>query len=704
MFRRLLKRSLSLLALSAFFLSQLSSAAEQAPQSHDLVVYGGTSAGVIAAVQAKRMGKTAIIVGPDEHLGGLSSGGLGWTDSGRKDTIGGLSRDFYHRVWQHYQEPVAWKWQKREAFGNRGQGTPAIDGENRTMWVFEPHVAEAVFEELVKEHEIPVVRGERLDREKGVKKTGDRLTSITMLSGKTYQGKAFIDATYEGDLMAAAGVSYTVGRESNGQYGESLNGVQKAQNKHNHRFVVAVDPYKTPGDPNSGFVWGVHGGDPGEDGDGDKRMQAYCYRMCMSNIPENSVPFPKPTDYDEATYELLFRNFEAGDLRFPMKPDMLPNGKTDTNNNCAFSTDAIGLNYDYPEASYEERERILAAHESYQKGLMWSLANHPRVPEKIRTEMAKWGLAKDEFTDNGNWPHQIYVREARRLVGDYVQTEKDCRRIRVCEDSVGLGSYNMDSHNVQRYVTPEGHAQNEGDVQVSPGGPYAISYRSLVPKKGEVANLLVPVCLSSSHIAYGSIRMEPVFMILGQSAATAAMMAVDQNIPVQDVRYDDLRKRLVSEGQVLDIPANIPPAVAPIQASSLPGVVVDDDAAKLTGAWSAGTSIGPWVGSGYLHDGDVDKEGKKAVYSATLKPGRYEVRLSYSPHSNRASNVPVIIRSADGEQRKTVNQKSPPKIDKTFVSLGAYRFDGSGTVEISTAGTNGHVIIDAVQFLPINEN
>ena len=692
-----------LLAACIAFSQAISANAQTADSpSYDLVVYGGTSAGVIAAVQAKRMGKTAVIVGPDKHLGGLSSGGLGYTDSGRKETIGGLSRDFYHRVYEHYQDPAAWKWQKREEFGNRGQGTPALDGENRTMWVFEPSVAEAVFDELVKEFEIPVHREEWLDRKQGVKKSGDCITAITTLSGKTFRGKMFIDATYEGDLMAAAGVTYTVGREPNAQYGESLNGVQ-IKNSKSHRFVVKVDPYKVPGDPASGLVAHVHGDGPGRDGEGDKRVQAYCYRMCMSNVPANSVPFPKPADYDEADYELLFRNFEAGDMRLPLKPDMLPNGKTDTNNNCAFSTDGLGLNYDYPEASYEEREQILANHRSYQQGLMWSLANHPRVPQQIRDRMAPWGLAKDEFVDSGNWPHQIYVREARRMVGDYVQTEQDCRRQRICEDSVGLGSYNMDSHNTQRYVTPEGTVQNEGDVQVSPGGPYAISYRALVPQKGETANLLVPICLSSSHIAYGSIRMEPVFMILGHSAATAAAMAIDGEIAVQDVPYAQLREKLLADGQVLDIPAGTPPSQGGIKLSSLKGVVVDDVDATLHGAWGGGTTVGPWVEAGYRHDNDEFKGEKSATFKAKLTPGRYEVRFAYSPHGNRATNVPVIVRHADGARRVSINQKQVPKIDKTFVSLGTFRFDKEGVVEVLTEMTNGHVIIDAVQFLPVQE-
>ena len=274
----------------------------------------------------------------------------------------------------------------------------------------------------------------------------------------------------------------------------------------------------------------------------------------MSNVAQNRVSFPKPENYDESRYELLLRNFEAGDLRLPLKPDMMPNGKTDTNNNCAVSTDYIGQNYSYPEASYEQRERIIGRHVSYQQGFMWTLANHPRVPQNIRDQMSRWGLARDEFVDNGHWPHQIYVREARRMVSSYVMTELDCRRDKKTPHSVGMGSYNMDSHNVMRYVTPEGYVQNEGDVQVSPGGSYQISYMSIMPRRAEGTNLLVPVCVSSSHIAYGSIRMEPVFMVLGQSAATAAVLAIEANIAVQDLDYDILRQRLLDNGQVLESP------------------------------------------------------------------------------------------------------------------------------------------------------
>jgi hypothetical protein len=522
---------------------------------YDLVIYGGTSAAVICAVQAKRMGKTAVIVCPDRHLGGLSSGGLGWTDTGNKAVIGGLSRDFYHRVWKHYQQPEAWRWQRAEDYGNRGQGTPAIDGQERTMWIFEPHVAEKIFEDYVAEYQIPVHRDQWLDRDSGVEKDGPRIKSITMLNGQQYRGRVFIDATYEGDLMAAAEVSYTVGREPNSLYGETLNGVQKARAV-KHQFEHKIDPYVVPGDPTSGLLPRVHDGDPGRDGEGDHRVQAYNFRVCLTTVPENRLPFPKPEGYDPQQYEILLRTLLAGSRHVFGKFDPVPNSKTDTNNHGPFSTDNIGMNYDYPEASYERRREIFDEHRVYQQGYFYFLCNDPRVPEDVRRRMSQWGLAKDEFLDHGHWPHQMYIREARRMVADFVVTENHLRRAAPTPRSVGMGSYNMDSHNVQRYVARDedgtAYVRNEGDIQVNPGGPYPIDYGSMTPKRGECANLLVPVCVSSSHIAYGSIRMEPVFMILGQSAATAAAMAIDRQIAVQDVDYAALRERLLQDRQVLE--------------------------------------------------------------------------------------------------------------------------------------------------------
>jgi hypothetical protein len=517
-----------------------------AEREYDVVIYGGTPGGVSAAVQTARLGKTVVLIEPGRHLGGMTSGGLGATDIGNKAAIGGIAREFYRRVRKHYQDDASWKYEKRADFKG-----PGHDPKEDAAWTFEPHVAEAIFNDLLREHKVPVILGRRLDLAKGVTKDGARIVAIGMETGETFRGRVFIDATYEGDLMAKAGVSYHVGREANSVYGETLNGVQ-VKNATHHQFVKKIDPYVKPGDPSSGLVPRVQAGPPGRDGDGDRRVQAYNFRLCATDRPENRRPWPKPDNYDENQYELLLRNFEAGDLRLPWNPILMPNRKTDANNNFAFSTDDIGTNYDYPDGDYATRAKVWKEHVDYQKGLMWTLANHPRVPESVRKHFRTWGLAKDEFADSDNWPHQLYVREARRMVGAYVMTEQNCRGRRRAEDSVGLAAYTMDSHNVQRYVTKDGHVLNEGDVQVGGFPPYPIAYGALVPKAAQCDNLLVPVCLSASHISYGSIRMEPVFMVLGQSAATAAVLAIEDKVAVQKVEYAKLRERLLRDKQVLD--------------------------------------------------------------------------------------------------------------------------------------------------------
>ena len=529
----------------------------------DVVIYGGTSAGVTAAVQAKKMGRSVVIVCPDKHLGGLSSGGLGFTDTGDKAVIGGLAREFYHRVWLHYDQPEAWTQQKREEYGNKGQGTPAIDGAERTMWIFEPHVAEQIFEDFIKENQIPVYRDEWLDRAKGVTKDGARITAITMLSGKTFAGKMFIDATYEGDLMATAGVEFTVGREAQSKYNEKWNGVQVGVLHHRHNFGAVkakLSPYVVPGDPASGVLPLISTQPPGIYGAGDDKVQAYCFRMCLTDRPENRIAFPKPAGYDPQRYELLARIYAAGWRETFEKFDPIPNHKTDTNNHGPLSTDNIGANYAYPNGDYATRARIVQEHQAYQQGWLYFIAHDPRVPAKVQAEMQRWGLPQDEFKDNGGWSHQLYIREARRMIGRYVMTENELLKRRPTPESVGMGSYGMDSHNVQRYITPEGYVQNEGDIGVSTKGPYAIAFGALVPQAGQADNLLVPVCVSSSHIAYGSIRMEPVFMILGQSAATAACLALDGGTTVQDVSYDKLRARLLADKQVLEATPALKPA------------------------------------------------------------------------------------------------------------------------------------------------
>jgi hypothetical protein len=677
-------------------------------RNYDVVIYGGTSAALSAAVQVVRMGKTVAIVCPDKHLGGLSSGGLGFTDTGNKAVIGGLAREFYHHVWEYYQRPGAWVHQKQTEYGNKGQGTPAIDGAQRTMWIFEPHVAEAVFEQWVRENAIPVFRDQWLDREKGVTKDQGRITSITMTNGDTYTGRVFLDATYEGDLMAAAGVQYHVGRESVATYNEEFNGVQTGVLHHRHHFGVLpkpISPFVVPGDPTSGVLPRISKDPPGEKGAGDAKVQAYCYRMCLTQHEPNRVPFPKPAGYDPKQYELMLRIFEAGWRETFDKFDPIPNLKTDTNNHGPMSTDNIGMNYGYPEATYERRQEILQEHITYQQGWLYFIANDPRVPDDVRTEMAKWGLAKDEFTDNGNWPHQIYVREARRMVGLFVMTQNELQKTKPTPDSVGMGSYTIDSHNIQRYITPEGYVQNEGDIGVSTKGPYQIAYQSLVPKREQCTNLLVPVCVSSSHIAFGSIRMEPVFMILGQSAATAAVMAIEAESTVQDVPYDRLRERLVTSGQILEYTGLVPEGGKPgIEPAKLPGMVMDDSQAKFVGVWGTSAATPGYIGSGYAHDGNEGKGTKEMVFDFPIKEsGQYEVRFGYTALANRATNVPVVVSASDGDHRYTVNEQRKPAVEGALHKLGVHSFLAGRTarVVVYTNGTDGYVVVDAVQLVPL---
>lgn len=682
---------------------------------YDIVVYGGTAAAVTAAVQAKQMGQTVVIVSPDIHLGGLSSGGLGWTDSGRKEVVGGLAKSFYQRVYHHYQDPSAWTLQERKAYGNRAQGHRASDDEDATMWVFEPHVAEQIFDGFVSENQIEVVRDAWLNREKGVVVHDGRIQSIRTLDGKTYRGKQFIDATYEGDLIAAAGVDTTYGREGISDYNEPHAGVQTGVLHHSHHFDVLskrVDPYIVHGDPTSGVIPLVSVEPPGEFGSADKRVQAYCFRTCMTNHEPNRVPWPKPDGYDPAMYEIMIRCFDAGWKNVFNKFDPLPNFKTDTNNHGPVSFDNIGMNYDYPDASYERRREIIAQHEFYQKGLLYFIANDPRVPEDIQQRMRSWGLAKDEFTDNGNWPHQIYVREARRMVGHFVMTENHLRKNLETPESVGMGSYSIDSHNTQRYITPEGYLQNEGDLGVSTNGPYEIAMGALLPKADQCQNLTVPVAVSSTHAAFGSIRMEPVFMVLGQSAATISALANDSGTSVQNVPYEVVQRRLIRDRQILQTPEGlaVKPKTVSIAVNQLPGITIDDESCIRTGHWTGSRSSSGYVGHGYLHNNnDTDLTSTAEFRVKVPEEGIYEIRLIYPPNKNRARNAPVTVTHADGKKTMLVNQQL--KLDagsagENSLSLGRFRFNDThpASVQISDEATDGYVVVDAVNWLLIESS
>ncbi len=504
---------------------------------HDIVVYGDSSGAVVAAISAKREGRSVVWVNPTSFPGGMSSSGLGATDFlSYRSTFGGIASEFYDGVAKAY-------------------GTNFVRS-------FEPHIGKQVFEKMIADAGIKVVYNELLDRTpgKGVLMEGKRIKSITMLSGRTYQGKMFIDATYVGDLMAAAGVTYTVGREPENQYGEDMAGVRRGDTnprvhygqKDKDHFVKAVDPYVIAGNPASGLLPHIHHLKDLKNGQGDKKIQAYNYRVCLTTDPNNRIPIEKPIGYREIDHELLLRNFDAGDMRLPALVEPLADGKkVDWNNMHAVGSDYPGANWDYPEASYERRREIEKEHETYIRGFLWTMANNPRVPESIRKRTASYGLPKDEFTDNGGWPWMIYIREARRMVGDYVTNQLDCSGVRKASDPVGLGSFGMDSHCVQHIVTDKGTVQNEGVIWRTPPRPYGISYRSIVPRRGECENLYSPICLSASHVAHGSIRMEPVFMVLSQSAAMAAGMAIDRNLSVQEVPYDALREKLEAAKQIV---------------------------------------------------------------------------------------------------------------------------------------------------------
>lgn len=672
----------------------------------DIVVFGGTSSGVAAAVQARRMGKSVVIAEWTQHLGGLTTGGLGATDIGNKGAIGGIAREFYEQIATYYTQPEAWKWEQPHlsaalSSGQERGSDPLVEKTGRaTKWTFEPSVAMSIYQRWLKDAGVTVYLGEKLTE---VRKTGARIVEFTTETGRTFRGKIYIDASYEGDLMAKSGVSYNVGREANTTYGEQINGVRAETPA--HQFQVEVDPYVKAGDPASGLLPFIQPGDGGRPGEGDKSVQAYNFRLCMTRTEANRVPWTeiKPESYDEQQFELLARYLEVRErmgqpakVGALMNPVMMPNDKTDTNNNGAFSTDFIGANQAYPEAGYTTRERIAHEHEDYTKGFLYFLATSPRVPAALHEEMNQWGLARDEFTDNGNFPTQMYVREARRMISDYVMTEADCRWQRQCEDPVGLGAYNMDSHNCQRIVK-DGFVRNEGDVQEGVAGPYPVSYRSIIPQAAQAENLLVPVCLAATHIAYGSIRMEPVFMSMGQSAATAAVLAIDDQTTVQKVDYAKLQARLLQDGQILVWTGPARRVAAP--APKLDGLVVDDTDAKKTGEWKTGAMAETRrVGTGYIHDNNEHKGACAARWTPEIPDeGEYELVLHFPPNGNRATNVPVTIETGGKTITKTVNERD----ESGTAALGTFRLAAgkSVSVTVSNRDTNGYVVVDGLQLL-----
>ena len=636
----------------------------------DICIYGGSSAGVIAAYTAKKMNKTVLLIEPGNRLGGLSSGGLGYTDIGNKYAVTGLALDFYRRLGKHYGK--------------------------FEQWIFEPSAAEAAFKQYIKEGNVDVLYQHQLA---DATKENGNITSITVQhatnnSKQTIKAKVYIDCTYEGDLMAKAGVSYTVGREANSQYGETYNGVQL---RDKHQFVDGIDPYKTPGKPESGLLWGISPERVDAQGAGDKKVQAYNFRICLTSNAANKIEITQPAGYDASRYELLLRVLEKEPNRpfnLILKPDIMPNQKTDINNNGPFSTDMIGMNYDYPEAGYKRRAEIQKEHELYIKGLLYFIGHDSRMPGHLRNEMLKWGYPKDEYVEYGNWSPQMYVREARRMIGQYVMTQANCEGREVVKDGVGMAAYTMDSHNCQRIVIEKDGmkmVKNEGDVQIGGFGPYPIAYGSIVPKETECKNLFVPVCLSATHIAYGSIRMEPVFMVLGQSSAVAASMAIEKKSSVQGIDVASLQATLKSN---------------PLVNGSTPEIFVDNDdkeSTQITGDWTVvkfrgyGPSLlttNPGQKASVRFTPTVDKEGYYQVYSYFL-PG----------YPSASKKTVVTIFDGTSEKKVPINLASVKVQGQTsgeWINLGRYKLPKGkkAHVTITTDEADGAVVADALLFKP----
>jgi len=636
-------------------------------QQYDVCVYGGTSAGVIAAYTAAKLHKTVILIEPGKHLGGLTAGGLGYTDIGNKYAISGISRDFYRRIGQHYGK--------------------------FEQWIFEPHVAEDLFNTYIKEAHVPVLL--QYGIVSAEKKDGwltaitvENTASPTASTGKTIKAKMFLDCSYEGDLVAKAGVQYIVGREANSTYNETYNGVQ-LQDK--HQFPDGVSPYKIPGDPTSGVLWGISTAALAEHGSGDNKEQTYNFRICLTSDAANKIDITRPDGYDSTKYELLLRLIEKNNPKTIdgfLKVDHMPDNKTDINNNGAFSTDMIGMNYQYPEAGFAERQQIQAAHELYTKGLLYFIGHDERMPANLRRQMLQWGYPKDEYVDNNHWSPQMYIREARRMVGAYVMTQANCESREVVTDGVGMAAYTMDSHNAERIIV-NGMVKNEGDVQIGGFGPYPVSYRSLIPKATDCKNLYVPVCLSASHIAYGSIRMEPVFMVLAEASAAAACQAIDAKQAVQDVDVVKVQALLKSN---------------PLMDGSTPEVLIDNDDSlhiELTGNWQRKTNGG--YGPSWLL-ADENTTGSVVFKPQIKQAGKYTV-YTYIPSIDKAAKQTKYVffnGSTSGNINISSNIKAEGQTSGEWILLGTFTLPAGNkaSVTITAANADGITSADAILFVP----
>lgn len=627
-------------------------------------IYGGSSASVTAAYSAAHEGCDVTLICPDVTIGGMTTGGLGQTDIGNKQAVIGLARQFYRKLGAHYGK--------------------------LEQWIFEPHVAEEILTGYLDNPKIKVMTGYRLD---GVVKKGVKIVSITChaLDGATVTIEAdqFIDCTYEGDLMAKAGVSYHVGREGNEVYGETWNGSQLLDQ---HQFPDGVDPFVVPGHPESGLLWGIGSRTLKPDGTGDDCVQAYNYRICLTDVPENMLPIERPENYDSTKYDLLVRLFEAQpamrDINHYFIWSRMPNRKTDINNKGAFSTDMIGMNHAYPEATWEQRDSIIEAHKAYTLGLLYFCRTDPNVPEEIRNFIKRWGLPKDEYVRTNHWTHQLYVRESRRMIGEYVETQRDVEQDVVVEDGIGYAAYGMDSHNCERLVIEKDGklmVKNEGDVQKHVPNPYPISYRALTPKREECVNLLVPVCLSASHIAYGSIRMEPVFLELGQVCGLAAARA-GAGGRVQDVDVKQLQDILVND-----------PYLDGKEADTL----IDEDSECIAGKenWEVVEGRGAY-GRTYLKYAGTPEENHLIYRIPDSLDGTYDV---YTFQQNDGCDLTLFTVEVDGTVNEVVFDRRDLQVEGQtsgeWVKLGTYSLKKNKPGSIRFESEGGDIHADGVLFV-----
>lgn len=664
-----------IILLLSVILTTMISCRTQSVKEVDICIYGGTSAGVIAAYTAQQSGKSVLLIEPGRHLGGMSSGGLGFTDIGNKYVVQGLALDFYRRLGTHYGK--------------------------LEQWIFEPSVAETIFKDYIKRAGIEVWYENRLS---DVEKQRNSITTITLEDSKhpnhttnrKVRAKVFIDCSYEGDLMAKSGVSYIVGREANSQYGETYNGVELMDR---HQFPDGIDPYKIKGDSTSGLIYGINPAPVNSNGTGDKKVQAYNFRITLTNRPENRIPITKPDNYNPSRYELLLRLKELHPWNKHTDVFIwsdMPNGKTDINNFGGFSTDVIGENWNYPDADYEERARIWKFHEDYTKGLLYFVGHDERIPESIRNQMLEWGYPKDEYTDNGHWTHQLYVREARRMIGELVMTQHHCQGRETVTDGIGGPAYTMDSHNCDRHIV-NGMVKNEGNVEIGGFSPYPISYRAITPKQNEVQNLLVPVCLSTSHIAYGSIRMEPVFMVLAQSAAIAAGQAID--------KYDNCVQKVDAKAILKEFREN------PLADKSQPEILIDNhdtSHVQRTGEWK--TEIWKAYGPDFFSDDSKGKNLKTIQYTPVIPVDNlYEIYAYFPKVQNATTQTHIDIYDGNELHKKIIRSSDIVVEGQTsgeWVSIGQYKLTKGmdNYVRISNEEADGIVVADAVLFIPATDN